>query len=99
MTTPAPSKSSPLPDYHHGKQLAQQIFHDTMAAIDVRHAMREKLKYEGEALLAGDTAHPLARPPRVVAFGKAANRMCAVLHEILGGKIEAGVSVAPSPTQ
>ena len=99
MTTPAPTKAPPKLDYHQGKQLAQKIFHDTMAAIDVRHAMREKLKHEGDALLAGDVAHPLARPPRVVAFGKAANRMATVLHEILGGKIEAGVSVAPAPTQ
>lgn len=70
-----------------------------MAAIDVRHAMQAKLKFEGDALLAGDVVHPLARAPRVVAFGKAANRMATVLHEILGGKIEAGVSVAPTETQ
>ena len=99
MTTSAQSKAPAKLDYRHGKQLAQQIFHDTMSAIDVRHAMLAKLKFEGGALLAGEVAHPLARPPRVVAFGKAANRMATVLHEILGGKIEAGVSVAPAPTQ
>ncbi|HTS69511.1 MAG TPA: DUF4147 domain-containing protein [Terriglobia bacterium] len=84
------------PDYAHGKLLAQQIFHETMAAIDVRHAMLAKLKFEGGALIAGGMPHPLVRPPRVVAFGKAANRMAAVLHEILGGRIEAGVAVAPA---
>jgi hypothetical protein len=94
----AQSAATKKPDYSHGKQLAQQIFHDTMAAINVRHAMLAKLKFEGGALMAGEVAHPLVRPPRVVAFGKAANRMATVLHEILGGKIEAGVSVAPAGT-
>ncbi|MGO8793058.1 MAG: glycerate kinase [Terriglobia bacterium] len=85
-------------DYAHGKQLAQLIFHETMAAIDVRHAMLAKLKFEDGAFTAGGEAHPLVRPPRVVAFGKAANRMAMVLDEILGGRIEAGVSVAPAET-
>ena len=67
-----------------------------MAAIDVRHAMLAKLKFAGDALTAGDITHPLVRPPRVVAFGKAANRMALVLDEILGGRIEAGVSVGPA---
>jgi hydroxypyruvate reductase len=83
-------------DYSHGKQLAQQIFYETLAALDVRHAMLAKLKREGGALVAGGASLPLERPPRVVAFGKAANRMAAVLDEILGGRIEAGVSVAPA---
>src|SRR5208337_4279891 len=96
MTTTAQSAAVVKPDYSHGKQLAQQIFHETMAAIDVRHAMLGKLKFESGALMAGEVAHPLVRPPRVVAFGKAANRMAAVLDEILGGWIEAGVSVGPA---
>jgi glycerate-2-kinase len=99
MTTPAQTAASKRPDYSHGKQLAQNIFHETMAAIDVRHAMLAKLKYDDGALTAGEVAHPLIRPPRVVAFGKAANRMATVLHEILGGRIEAGVSVGPAETQ
>ncbi len=99
MTTSAQSATQAKLDYSHGKQLAQLIFHETMAAIDVRHAMLTKLKFEGGALTAGEVAHPLARPPRVVAFGKAANRMATVLHEILGGRIEAGVSVGPAETQ
>ena len=99
MTTTAQPATTKKPDYSHGKQLAQQIFHETMAAIDVRHAMLTKLKFEGGALVAGEVAQPLVRAPRVVAFGKAANRMATVLHEILGGRIEAGVSVAPAETQ
>jgi glycerate 2-kinase len=98
MTT-SQSKVIDMPDYRRGKQFAQQIFHDTMAAIEVRHAMRTKLKYEGGVLMAGDATLALARPPIVVAFGKAANRMAAVLYEILGGMIEAGIAVAPSETQ
>ena len=53
-----------------------------MAAIDVRHAMLAKLQREGERSVAGGVSIPLLRPPRVVAFGKAANRMAATLHEI-----------------
>jgi glycerate 2-kinase len=99
MTASAQTKAPAKPEYARGKQIAQQIFHDTMAAIEVRHAMLEKLKFEGDTLLAGEGVHPLVRPPRVVAFGKAANRMAAVLHEILGGKIEAGVVIGPTETQ
>jgi hydroxypyruvate reductase len=97
MTT-AQSAAMPKPDYVHGKQLAEQIFSETMAAIGVRHVMHAKLKYDSGALIAGELELPLARPPRVVAFGKAANRMAVVLDEILGGRIEAGVSVAPAET-
>ncbi len=96
MTSTAQSKAMNRTEYSHGKQWAQQIFHETMAAIDVRHAMLAKLKFAGDALTAGDITHPLVRPPRVVAFGKAANRMALVLDEILGGRIEAGVSVGPA---
>jgi hydroxypyruvate reductase len=82
--------------YSYGKQLARQIFLDTLATIDVRHAMLAKLQREGGALVAGGVSYPLLRPPRVVSFGKAANRMAAVLDEILSGQIEAGVCVAPT---
>jgi glycerate 2-kinase len=82
--------------YAHAKQLAIQIFLETMATIDVRHAMRAKLKYEGEMLRVGDVSFPLPRPPRVVAFGKAANRMAAALDEILGSRTAAGVCVGPA---
>ena len=83
------------PQYASGKHLAAQIFHETLTSIEVRHAMLAKLKREGGALVAGGVSIPLLRPPRVVAFGKAANRMAAVLDEILSGQIEAGVVVSP----
>jgi len=55
-----------------------------------------KLKFADGVLTAGEVAHPLPHPPRVVAFGKAANRMAGVLDEILGGHIAAGISVSPA---
>jgi glycerate 2-kinase len=76
--------------YSVGKQLAQEIFFETMTAIDVRRAMLSKLKKESTFLVAGDVSFPIPRPPRIVAFGKAANRMAAVLVEILGGAVQAG---------
>jgi hydroxypyruvate reductase len=92
------TRSQPIslakPSYASGKRLAEQIFLDTMAAIDVHRAMLQKLKREGEALVAGTASIPLRRPPRVLAFGKAANRMAAALDEILSGQVEAGVVVS-----
>ncbi len=96
MEARGPSVSVEKPRYSAGKQIAQEIFFETMTAIDVRWAMLSKLRRESTALVAGDVKFPLARPPRLVAFGKAANRMAAVLAEILGGAIEAGVVVSPS---
>jgi hydroxypyruvate reductase len=95
MTQAAQSATLPVLDYSRGKQLAIQVFLDTMAALDLRSAMLAKLKREGELFKAGEIALSLHRPPRVVAFGKAANRMAAVLDEILGGRVEAGVCVSP----
>jgi hydroxypyruvate reductase len=95
MTQAAQSATLSELDYSRGKQLAIQVFLNTMAALDLRSAMLAKLKREGAVLKAGEILLSLERPPRVVAFGKAANRMVAVLDEILGGRIEAGVCVSP----
>jgi len=95
MTQAAQSATRSKLDYSQGKQLAMQVFLDTMAALDLRTAMLAKLKLEGELLKDEGASLSLNRPPRVVAFGKAANRMAAVLDEILGGRIEAGVCVSP----
>jgi hydroxypyruvate reductase len=96
MNPTAQSAAVAKPAYDHGKELARQIFHETMSAIDVRHAMLARLQFQDGVLVAGGVSHPLGRPPRVVAFGKAANRMALVLEEILGGYIEAGVAVGPA---
>ncbi len=94
--TPATQSATPsILDYSRGKQLAIQVFLDTMAALDLRSAMLAKLKRDGELLQAGELSVSLKRPPRVVAFGKAANRMAVVLDEILDGRVEAGVCVSP----
>lgn len=84
------------PRYEEGKHVAEQIFRETMAQIDVRHAMLRKIRREGGALVAGNVSIPLLKPPRVVGFGKAAGRMAAVLDEISSGQIESGVVVAPA---
>ena len=83
------SVSGEKPRYSAGKQLAREVFLETMNTIDVRRAMLSKLRRESTALVAGDVRFPLARPPHIVAFGKAANRMAAVLVEILGGSVDA----------
>jgi hydroxypyruvate reductase len=82
--------------YENGKALARRILDTTMAAIDVRHAMRARLRLEGQTLVAGGESIELTNPPRVVAIGKAANRMATTLDKILGGRIESGVVVSPS---
>ncbi|HZP02984.1 MAG TPA: DUF4147 domain-containing protein [Terriglobia bacterium] len=84
------------PAYREGKHLAERVFLDAMAEIDVRRAMLARLKWDGSTLTAGNVSFPLAKPPRVVAFGKAATRMAQVLHEILDGRVESGVVVAPA---
>lgn len=96
MATHAESASLQKPLYSNGKQLALQIFLQTMAAIDVGHAMLGKLRREGASLVAGDASIPLVRLPRVVALGKAANHMSAVFSEILDGQVARGVCVSPS---
>ena len=96
MTYPSTSVSLTRPEYANGKHLAQQIFLETLATIDVRNAMLSKLVYEDDTLRAGEISFPLFRPPRVIAIGKAASRMAAVLGEILGGRVEAGVVVVMS---
>jgi glycerate 2-kinase len=96
MNTPTQSAALVKLPYAHGKQLARQIFLATMATIDVRNAMLAKLKFQGTTLVAGGISLSLPRSPRVVAFGKAANRMAAVLDEILCGRIQAGVAVGPA---
>lgn len=99
MASRAQPLSPPPLAYNCAKQLAQEIFLETMTAIDVRHAMLARIRRENETLTAGNILVPLSRPPRVVAIGKAANRMAATLHEILGGQIEAGIVVSPAEPQ
>ena len=75
MTQAAQSATLSHLEYSRGKLLAIQVFLDALAALDVRSAMLAKLKHEGGLLKASEFSLSLVRPPRVVAFGKAANRM------------------------
>jgi len=96
MPTRSGSPHTPVPAYANGKELAKQIFLEVMKAIDVRSTMRTKVHVHDGVLVAGDIQIPLLQPPCVVAVGKAANQMANGLHEILGGKVEAGVIVSPA---
>src|SRR6202158_1368794 len=59
------------------KQLARQIFHETLAAIDIPAAMQRKLRRKGTLLVCSETKIDLQdfEKLRVVAIGKAAHAM------------------------
>jgi len=59
------------------KQLARQIFHETMAAIDIPATMQWKLRRRGTVLMCGEMRIDLRNfeKLRVVAIGKAAHAM------------------------
>ena len=84
------------PSHEHGKAIARRVFHEVIAAIDLRKVMLEKLRLADDTLVAGDVSVPLTWPPHVVAIGKAAGRMAATLSELLGGQIASGIVVAPA---
>src|ERR1700674_3942813 len=80
------------------KQLALQIFHETLAAIDISAAMQRKVWREGTLLRCGDFSVDLAafESVRVVAIGKAAHAMVDGLVALLGKDVGiAGVVSAP----
>ena len=90
------SSGSKVPTYERGKAIARHVFHEVIAAIDLRKAMLKKLKRVDDALHARETSVSLTWPPHVVAIGKAAGRMAATLDEILDGRIASGIVVAPA---
>jgi glycerate 2-kinase len=61
----------------HLKQLARQIFHETLAAIDIPATMQRKLRRKGTLLVCEETRIDLREfeKLRVVAIGKAAHAM------------------------
>ena len=69
----------------HGKQLAREIFHDTLAALDISRVMELKLTLTGSVLTLDDAAIDLAAfsSTFVVAIGKAAHAMAAGLRSFL----------------
>ena len=82
------------------KQLARQIFHQTLAAIDIPATMQRKLRREGRLLHVNDAAVDLDKFPNVfvVAMGKAAHAMLDGLRAILPADLHfRGVASAPTP--
>jgi hydroxypyruvate reductase len=85
------------------KQLARQIFHETLAAIDIPATMRRKLRREGTRLLCDGKIFDLRGfdKLRVVAIGKAAHAMVDGLALVLAPflRFEGAVSAPAAPSK
>ncbi|MEQ1352387.1 MAG: DUF4147 domain-containing protein [Candidatus Acidiferrum sp.] len=82
------------------KQLARQIFHQTLAAIDIPLSMQRKLPCKGSLLQCGDAAIDLSKFENtcVVAMGKAAHTMVDGLKASLLRDVPfSGIVSAPTP--
>jgi glycerate 2-kinase len=82
------------------KQVARQIFQETLAAIDIPATMRRKLRREGTRLVFDGTHVELRgfEKLRVVAIGKAAHAMVDGLAQVLAPFVKfEGVVSAPTP--
>jgi len=84
----------------HGKQLAREIFRDTLAALDIPRVMELKLTLSGSTLILDDAAIDLSACSSVyvVAIGKAAHAMAAGLRSFLPDSFEFKGGVA-APTK
>src|SRR5881397_1022189 len=81
------------------KQLARQIFHETLAAIDIAGTMQRKLQRKGAVLMCGEMRLDLRNfeKLRVVAIGKAAHAMVEGLTQVLAPFVRMeGVVSAPT---
>src|SRR5205823_5786268 len=81
------------------KQIALQIFHETLAAIDIPATMQRKLRRKGALLVCGETRIDLGdfEKLRVVAIGKAAHAMVDGLALVLAPFVRLkGVVAAPT---
>ena len=81
------------------KQLARQIFHETLAAIDIPLTMQRKLRRQGTRIVCGENTMDLKdfAKIRVVAMGKAAHAMVEGLVLSLAPFVKfEGVVSAPS---
>jgi glycerate 2-kinase len=84
------------------KELALQIFHETLAAIDIPATMQRKLQRKGAVLVFGGTRIDLRNfeKLRVVAIGKAAHAMVEGLALVLAPFVRVeGVVAAPTATR
>ena len=81
------------------KQIARQIFHETLAAIDIPATMQRKVRRKGALLVCGETRIDLGdfEKLRVVAIGKAAHAMVDGLALVLAPFVRLkGVVAAPT---
>src|ERR1700751_672491 len=88
----APSNVSDL------KQLAREIFHETLAALDIPLIMRQKLARKGSQIRIDETAIDLAAYDRIVviAIGKASVTMARGFADLLASDFAfEGILVAP----
>src|SRR5215471_1934863 len=67
------------------KKLARQIFHETLAAIDIPAKMQQKLRRDGPRLWCGGRSYDLVEfeKLRLVAMGKASHAMVEGLAQVL----------------
>ena len=82
------------------KQIARQIFLETLAAIDIPASMQRKLRRRGSRLHCGNTVYELSAFEKilVVALGKAAHAMVDGLGLVLAPFVRfEGVVSAPTP--
>jgi glycerate 2-kinase len=80
------------------KQLARDIFQETLAAIDIPSTMRQKLERRGSQIQVNDATIDLAAYKRIVAIavGKASVAMARGLAELLSADFSfEGILVAP----
>jgi hydroxypyruvate reductase len=83
----------------HGKQLAREIFRDTLAALDIPRVMELKLTLAGSILTFDDATIDLSEfsSMYVVAIGKAAHAMAGGLRALLPDSfLFSGVVAAPT---
>ena len=81
------------------KQIARQIFQETISAIDIRGAMQRKLQREGPVLRMDNGTMDLRGFERLmaIAIGKAAHAMVDGLADALGSEFPVeGIAVAPT---
>ncbi len=91
-----PGLQTVLPDL---KQLAKQIFRETLAAIDIRAALARTLARHGSLIRWGEKTIDLAafRDIEVIAYGKAAFAMAEGLLDVLAPEFQArGILVVPA---
>ena len=83
-----------------GKQLARQIFGQTLAALDIPGVMQRKLSLDGQTLILENESVllPQHEPLYVVAIGKAAHAMVSGLRDFLPDRY-AFRGVVASPTE